>query len=241
MERLRYERQVARRKAHKELEKDKEHGDGEGYEGDPSLFRVLRHGFSRHHSQVLAPIVLSGRGNGLCVRRSCALPVHSNTSKKREASESSASVTRERKKTYLTLMAGNGTSQAEPQLQSTVEQEWEKAVRQHPEYRDALKKAWHLLVVCRKPENQWITDCIFQERDNRPLRYIDVLFYSELIFQLIRGHLYYIGIEVKRPPVTNPDEGILDEITLAAVEAPFAADFGRRTAGGSPRSGGTSR
>ena len=118
----------------------------------------------------------------------------------------------------------------QPQLQSTVEEEWEKTVRQHPEYREALKKAWHLLVVCRKPENQWITDCIFQERDNRPLRYIDVLFYSELIFQLIRGHLYYIGIEVKNPPVTNPEEGILDEITLAAVEAPFVVEF-RKTNG----------
>jgi hypothetical protein len=124
-------------------------------------------------------------------------------------------------------MPASGTLQVEPQLQSTVEQEWEKAVQQHPEYRDALKKAWHLLVVCRKPENQWITDCIFQEQDKRPLRYIDVLFYSELIFQLIRGHVYYIGIEVKRPPVTNPEERILDEITLAAVEAPFVADFGR--------------
>jgi hypothetical protein len=122
-------------------------------------------------------------------------------------------------------MPENGTSQAEPQLQSAIEREWDKAVQQHPEYREALKKAWHLLVVCRKPENQWITDCIFQDPDKRPLRYIDVLFYSELIFQLIRGHLYYIGIEVKRPPVTNPEEGILDEITLAAVEAPFAADF----------------
>jgi hypothetical protein len=122
-------------------------------------------------------------------------------------------------------MTGNGTSQAGPGLQSAIEREWEKAVRQHPEYRDALKKAWHLLVVCRKPENQWITDCIFQDAENRPLRHIDVLFYSELIFQLIRGHLYYIGIQVKSPPVTNPEEGILDEITLAGVEAPFAVDF----------------
>ncbi len=122
-------------------------------------------------------------------------------------------------------MAQSGTLQIEPQLQSTVEQEWEKAVRQHPEYREALKKAWHLLVVCRKPENQWITDCIFQERDKRPLRYIDVLFYSELIFQLIRGHVYYIGIDVKRPPVVSPEEAILDEITLAALESPFVAEF----------------
>ncbi len=127
-------------------------------------------------------------------------------------------------------MAESATPQLKPQLQSTIEQEWEKAVRQHPEYREALKKAWHLLVVCRKPENQWITDCIFQEQDKRPLRYIDVLFYSELIFQLIRGHVYYIGIEVKRPPVANPEEGILDEITLAAVEAPFVAEF-RKTDG----------
>ena len=122
------------------------------------------------------------------------------------------------------------TIQVKPQLQSAIEEEWEKAVRQHPEYREALKKAWHLLVVCRKPENQWITDCIFQERDDRPLRYIDILFYSELIFQLIRGHVYYIGIEVKHPPVTNPDEGILNEITLAAVEAPFVVEF-RKTEG----------
>jgi hypothetical protein len=124
-------------------------------------------------------------------------------------------------------MSESETLQEKPQLQSTIEEEWEKAVRQHPEYREALKKAWQLLVVCRKPENQWITDCIFQERDKRPLRYIDVLFYSELIFQLIRGHLYYIGIEVKRPPVTNPEEGILDEITLAALEAPFVVEFAK--------------
>jgi hypothetical protein len=122
-------------------------------------------------------------------------------------------------------MSESGPIQEKPQLQSTIEEEWEKAVRQHPEYREALKKAWHLLVVCRKPENQWITDCIFQERDDRPLRYIDVLFYSELIFQLIRGHLYYIGIEVKKPPVTNPEEKILDEITLAALESPFVVEF----------------
>ena len=127
-------------------------------------------------------------------------------------------------------MSESETLQEKPQLQSTIEEEWEKAVRQHPEYREALKKAWQLLVVCRKPENQWITDCIFQERDKRPLRYIDVLFYSELIFQLIRGHLYYIGIEVKNPPVTNPEEGILDEITLAAVDAPFVVEF-RKTNG----------
>ena len=127
-------------------------------------------------------------------------------------------------------MSERETIQVKPQLQSAIEEEWEKAVRQHPEYREALKKAWHLLVVCRKPENQWITDCIFQERDDRPLRYIDILFYSELIFQLIRGHVYYIGIEVKNPPVTNPDEGILNEITLAAVEAPFVVDF-RKTEG----------
>ncbi len=128
-------------------------------------------------------------------------------------------------------MAESATLEGETHLQNAIEQEWDKAVREHPEYREALKKAWHLLVVCRKPENQWITDCIFQDPDNRPLRYIDVLFYSELIFQLIRGHVYYIGVEVKHPPVTKPEESFLDELTLAAVEAPFTTQFERVNGG----------
>jgi hypothetical protein len=98
-------------------------------------------------------------------------------------------------------------------------------VREHPEYGDAMEKAWKLLVKYRVPANRWITDSLFQEQGDRRPRDVDVLFYSELVFQLLKGHLFYTGIDVRCPPLLNPEETLLNEITLAAVEPPFEIGF----------------
>ncbi|OPY68956.1 MAG: hypothetical protein A4E57_01479 [Syntrophorhabdaceae bacterium PtaU1.Bin034] len=111
------------------------------------------------------------------------------------------------------------------QLQDTIELQFEKMVTEHPEYCRAIERAWDILVACRTPENKWLMDCFFQEQGDRRPGCLDVLFCSELVFQLLRGHLYYTGIDVKRPPVQNREEKLLDEITLAAVGAPFNVRF----------------
>jgi hypothetical protein len=99
-------------------------------------------------------------------------------------------------------------------------------VKEHREYGDAMENAWNLLVKYRAPENRWLTDSLFQEQGDRKPRDVDVLFYSELVFQLLKGHLFYTGIDVGRPPLLNPKEALLNEITLAAVRPPFEIGFG---------------
>ncbi len=111
------------------------------------------------------------------------------------------------------------------QLQDPIERRFRGMVRERPEYGDAMEKAWNLLVRYRIPANRWITDSLFQERGDRRPRDVDVLFYSELVFQLLKGHLFYTGIDVCSPPSQNPKEAFLNEITLAGAEPPFEIDF----------------
>jgi hypothetical protein len=106
-----------------------------------------------------------------------------------------------------------------------MERRFRRMVRERPEYGEAMEKAWSLLVKYRVPANRWITDSLFQERGDRRPRDIDVLFYSELVFQLLKGHLFYTGIDVRCPPSQNPKEAFLNEITLAAVAPPFGIGF----------------
>lgn len=49
--------------------------------------------------------------------------------------------------------------------------------------------------------------------------------HEELVFQLLAEHLFYTGIDVGRPPSPNPNEELLNEITLAAIEPPFGIGF----------------
>ena len=111
------------------------------------------------------------------------------------------------------------------QLQDTIERRFRRMVREHREYGDAMENAWNLLVKYRAPENRWLTDSLFQEQGDRKPRDVDVLFYSELVFQLLKGHLFYTGIDVGRPPLLNPKEALLNEIALAAVKPPFEICF----------------
>lgn len=98
-------------------------------------------------------------------------------------------------------------------------------VREHPEYGEAMDRVWDMLLKYRIPENRWLTDSLFQERgDTRP-RDVDVLFYSELVFQLLKGHLFYTGIDVACPPRPDSSEKLLNELTLAAIKPPFAIGF----------------
>ena len=109
--------------------------------------------------------------------------------------------------------------------QHEVERRFRKVVREHPEYGDAIEKVWNMLVKYRTPANGWLTDSLLQERGSRRPRDVDVLFYSELVFQLLKGHLFYTGVDVKCPPRTEPQEEFLNELTLAAVKAPFEVNF----------------
>jgi hypothetical protein len=63
---------------------------------------------------------------------------------------------------------------------------------------------------------------------------VDVLFYSELVYQLLKGHLFYTGIDVRCPPTIDPKEEFLNELTLAAIRPPFGIAYvtanDRRTA-----------
>ena len=111
------------------------------------------------------------------------------------------------------------------QPQDPIERRFRRVVREHPEYGDAMEKAWNLLVKFRIPANRWLTDSLFQKQGSRRPRDVDVLFYSELVFQLLKGHLFYTGIDVRCPPSRNPKEAFLNEITLAAVKPPFAIRF----------------
>ena len=111
------------------------------------------------------------------------------------------------------------------QLQDRIERRFKKMDREHPEYGDAVKKAWDLLARHRIPANQWLTDTLFQERGEHRPRDVDMLFYSELVSQLLKGHLFYTGIDVHCPPIINPKENLLNEITLAAVASPFEIGF----------------
>jgi hypothetical protein len=111
------------------------------------------------------------------------------------------------------------------QLQIPIERRFRRMVRAHPEYSDAVERVWQVLDRYRIPANQWITDCLFQRQGRRRPQKVDVLFYSELMFQLLKGHLYYTGIFVGCPPKENPKEKILNELTLAAMESPFSVDF----------------
>ncbi len=98
-------------------------------------------------------------------------------------------------------------------------------VRRHPEYADAMETVWEMLLRYRIPANRWITDSLFQEEGDRRPRDVDVLFYSELVVQLLKGHLFYTGIDVSCPPSKDPKEGLLNELTLAAVNPPFEVRF----------------
>ena len=77
-------------------------------------------------------------------------------------------------------------------------------VREHPEYGDVVKKAWDILVKYRTPANQWIMDSLFQEQGDKRPRGVDVLFCSELVSQLLKGHLFYTGIDLPCPPSPTP-------------------------------------
>jgi hypothetical protein len=112
-------------------------------------------------------------------------------------------------------------------LQESVERDFERAGRTPPEYCEALEKAWDLLSAYRTSENDWLLDSLFQwPGDGRPRR-VDIAFLSELVFQLMKGHLYYLGIDVGRVPAEDPAKGILDQITLSAIGAPFSVEFSR--------------
>ena len=110
-------------------------------------------------------------------------------------------------------------------LQETVERNFKQAGRQHPEYCEALEKAWDLLATYRTPENSWLLDSLFQENGEKKPECVDMAFSSELVFQLMRGRLYYLGIDVKRAPVEGPTEALLNEMTLSAIGAPFSVEF----------------
>jgi hypothetical protein len=128
------------------------------------------------------------------------------------------------KENYFNVMMINRVVEMRSEL-ATIERRLKRTLREHPEYGDALEKAWDLLVKYRIPENRWIMDSLFQETgDGRP-RDVDVLFYSELVFQLLKGHLFYTGIDVRCPPSPNPKEELLNELTLATVEPPFGISF----------------
>ena len=109
--------------------------------------------------------------------------------------------------------------------QRDVERRFRRVVREHPEYGDAMEKVWNMLVKYRTPANGWLTDSLLQEPEGRRPSDVDVLFYSELVFQLLKGHLFYTGVDVRCPPSTEPPEEFLDELTLAAVKPPFEVDF----------------
>jgi hypothetical protein len=110
-------------------------------------------------------------------------------------------------------------------LQNAIESRFRRMGRKHPECAAAMEKAWSFLAKYRIPANRWITDSLFQEKGDRRPRDIDILFYSELVFQLLNTHLFYTGIDVLCPPSMNPNEELLNEITLAAVEPPFEINF----------------
>lgn len=110
-------------------------------------------------------------------------------------------------------------------MQDLVERRLERMVEKHAEYREAVTRVWEVLAKYRVPENKWLTDSLFQEQEDRKPRDIDLLFYSELMFQLLRGHLFYTGIDVRCPPAEKPEDALLNEITLAAVEPPFEFVF----------------
>ena len=106
-----------------------------------------------------------------------------------------------------------------------IERRFRKVIREHPEYGDAMDKVWSMLVKYRIPANRWLTDSLFQERtDGRP-RDVDVLFYSELVFQLLKGHLFYTGVDVGCPPTLDPKEEFLNELTLAGIKPPFGISY----------------
>jgi hypothetical protein len=98
-------------------------------------------------------------------------------------------------------------------------------VAEHPEYGEATEKAWNLLVKYRVPENRWIMDSLFQDQTDEKPDDVDILFYSELVFQLLKGHLFYTGIRLRCPPSFHSGSELLNEITLAAVEPPFDVRF----------------
>src|SRR5512142_3236373 len=110
-------------------------------------------------------------------------------------------------------------------LEKPIERRLGKMVRKHPEYADAMETVWEMLVRYRIPANRWITDSLFQEEGDRRPGDVDVLFYSELVFQLLQGHLFYTGIKVSCPPSKDSKEGLLNELTLAAVDLPFEVRF----------------
>jgi hypothetical protein len=112
-----------------------------------------------------------------------------------------------------------------PRVQETVERAFEKAGQEHPEYCEALEKAWDLLAIYRTQENRWLLDSLFQEDGDRRPECVDMAFSSELVFQLMKGRLYYVGVDIRRPPVEGPAERLLNEITLATIGAPFKVEF----------------
>jgi hypothetical protein len=112
-----------------------------------------------------------------------------------------------------------------PRLQENVERAFMNAGREHPEYCEALEKAWDLLATYRTQDNRWLLDALFQEDGNRRPECVDMAFSSELVFQLMKGHLFYVGVDVKHPPVENPAQKLLNEITLATIGPPFKVEF----------------
>jgi hypothetical protein len=114
---------------------------------------------------------------------------------------------------------------AQESAELRIEREFGKVVREHPEYGEAMDRVWDMLLKYRIPENRWLTDSLYQEQNDARPRDIDILFYSELVFQLLKGHLFYTGINIACPPRLDSAESLLDELTLATVKTPFAVGF----------------
>lgn len=128
----------------------------------------------------------------------------------------------DRERYYLTSMrSGAKVPKTSRLLQESLERDFKK----HPEYCDALEKAWDLLATYRTPENSWLLDSLFQSSGEEKPERVDMAFSSELVFHLMRGRLYYLGIDVKQPPVEGPGGEILNEMTLSAIGAPFSVEF----------------
>jgi hypothetical protein len=114
---------------------------------------------------------------------------------------------------------------AQESVERQIERQFDEVVKEHPEYGEAMDRAWDMLLKYRIPENRWLTDSLFQERGEARPRDVDVLFYSELVFQLLKGHLFYTGINVCCPPRIDSGEKLLNELTLAAIKPPFGIGF----------------
>ncbi len=112
-----------------------------------------------------------------------------------------------------------------PYLQDAIEREFENVLELHPEYNYLIDVVLDSLRVYEGPDKEWFRDALFQGSDNQTLARIDAHFYAKLIGAQCRNRLWWGTIEIGTPPLEQPEDRLLNELSLADLPWPFSVEY----------------